>query len=198
MSHGAGTTWSAQLFAQSDIKATGTVSYYVVATDASPARMTGRTPPADTTFVVRKCDIPPTMTDYAINSPSSNVPTIYVQRKGTSGPELECAVYNDKTNYIRVTGFATDPDDTVVKMVFRYKPYGRTTYKTLTLAPGGSSGGLFTGTLYRKDFTTLPSKKSASYQFDGYFVATDRAGRSTTRYPPQPFTLSLYEKSCSP
>lgn len=196
MSHGAGNTWAIQLFAETDIKTTGTVSYFIQATDASPAKLTRRTPTADTTFTVKKCDIPPVVDGFKIYTPGQSGGVIFVKRGGTSSAEGECATHPSSSNYIQLTGSGTDADDAIVKMVFRYRPYGTTTYKVLTLV--STSAGGFTGKLYAKEFKQLPDKPSGVYAFDGYFLATDKSGRSSVRYPELPFTMDLTEKSCWP
>ena len=179
MSHGTGTTWSAQLYALTDIKMTGTVSYHVIAVDNSAAKLERRMPATDGTFVVGKCDLPPKVTDASVGS------VIKVPIKG-AGP---CPT--DPKNYIFINAFATDADDAVAKIVFYYTPYPTATsnLQHLTLTKT-STPGLFTGKLYNTNFPALP--KAGSYAFPWYLVAVDAAGRSSPRYAQAP----LKEQSC--
>jgi hypothetical protein len=182
MSHGAGTTWSVQLYGLTDIKTTGTVSYYVLAADDSAAKLERRMPASDATLVVKKCDLPPKVSDSAVPSGPIKVPV------AGGGP---CPA--DPKNYIFITAFATDPDDAVAEIVFYYTPYPTNSSKLehLTLAKT-STPGLFTGKLYNTNFPKLP--KAGTYNTSPwYLVAIDAAGRSSPKYTQG---ASLQEQQC--
>jgi hypothetical protein len=174
----------------------GNLDYYIVAKDGSPSALTTTTPPR--TVPVKKCDIPPSVDGYT-TATGPNGANVYVPRQEPPpyDPAVDfnkCSVFNDpSTNFIRVTGSATDPDDAVVSMVFRFTPKNGT-LRSVTMTP--IAGG-FEGKLYQRYFNTLPPKQNAAWAFDGYFVATDKTGRSSVHFP-DPGTLSLTEEACAP
>jgi hypothetical protein len=186
MSHGPGTTWSAQLYALTDIRTTGTVSYYVLAVDASASKLERRMPASDATFVVRKCDLPPTVTDLSFKGPSGYVIKVPMSGGAPCPPK--------QANSITIVAYATDPDDAITRMVFYYTPFTTGTSKVahLTLQPT-NVGGTFTGTLYNADFPTLPD--AGPYAVPWYLVAIDAAGRTSPKLGP-PQGPVLQERSC--
>jgi hypothetical protein len=191
MSHGAGSTWAVQLFAKTDFKTTGIVSYYVRATDASPGKVSRRTPTVDATFTVTKCDIPPTVTDFSLQPGQSGNTFLYVRLKAAAVGLPACPT-SVALNEVRILGYATDPDDAIAKIVFWYTPFGGTR-QSLTLSRTGS--GPFAAYLTNKKFSKLPpgGKQVAS----GYLVATDAAGRTSPRWPPGG-SINIVEQPCYP
>ena len=192
MTHGSGSTWAIQLFAKSDFKTTGTVSYYVRATDGSPAKVTRRTPGADATFTVKNCDIPPTVTDFSLQPGQSGNTYLYVRTQTGSRwyPALSDA--RRQLNEVRILGYATDPDDAVAKMMFWYTPFGGTR-QSLTL-PHTSSGSV-RGIPHEQE---IPEAAAGGKQVaSGYLTATDAAGRTSPRWPPGG-PINIVEQPCYP
>ena len=103
----AGSTWSVQLFAQGDVKTTGTVSYYVLAADASATARTRRLPTGDATFVVRKCDLPPNVSDSAINVGQAGA--FYVPMKTVTPAIQTCAGLKPGANKYSISAYVSDP-----------------------------------------------------------------------------------------
>jgi hypothetical protein len=189
MTHGSGSTWAVQLFARTDVKGTGTVSYYVRAADGSSGKVSRRTPSTDATFVVKDCDIPPTVTDYT-TVPSQYGSYLWVPLKAVVPGFASTCPTTVGPNQLGIRGFATDPDDQVAKIVFWYTPYGGTR-QSLTL-PSSTN---FFAYLNNKKFAKLP--KPGIYQGSGYLVATDAAGRTSRRWPASG-SISIEERACSP
>lgn len=178
MTHGAGTTWSAQLYALTDIRTTGTVSYYVLAVDGSAAKLQRRMPASDATFVVAKCDFPPTVTSMDFGGSLITVP-------------LKGAPPCVPSTSVGVFANATDPDGSVVKVVFYYRPYPPSgKVQSLVLTSTGSKGS-FSGQLTNAKFPRLsaPGKWTVPWSM----VAYDNAGRTSAKYMGK---LTLEEQSC--
>jgi hypothetical protein len=184
MSH-TGSAYGATVNVPTGFGKAGSLSYYVVSTDSSPEAKT-RTSPTQT-ISVKKCDLPPTFSDFTTSGPNGSY--IYIPSSGPAGTMPPCSVFNNTNNYIQVKGFASDPDGSVAKMVFWFTPYGGK-LRSLALSPAAK----FAGNLVAKYFTKLP--KPGSYAFSGYLVAYDNLGHSSAHFPVG--GLSFTEEACFP
>ena len=191
MTHGSGSTWAVQLFARTDIKATGTVSYYVRAADASSGKVTRRTPSTDATFVVRNCDIPPTVTGSLI-SQSQYGNFLYVPLKASAIGIPICSQLKPAINQFVIQANVSDPDDTITRVVFSYTPYKGAAH---ALELSHVSGTLYRGILTNAKFAKLAT--IGPFRFSGFFVATDAAGRTSPHRLPA-VGAPLNEQGCSP
>jgi hypothetical protein len=176
MAHGSGTTYSTVVSVSSDgLTNAGTLTFYVVAKDSSPAGVASRTPAGTKSLAIKPCNFPPTYSD------SSNGSPLYVAVTGSS-----CAPGTPTTINIKI--FAFDQDDAVAAVTFWYKPYGSTSWYALTLnAVAGTD--TWQGTLSNAKFPTLPDQG----HYDAtWFVKMTDAGGVSSRSP----NSTLTEEGC--
>jgi hypothetical protein len=177
-----GSLWSATLSTQASedqLTAKGTVAYYVVATDASPAAVKTRSPATAKTFKVALCNHPPVI---------GGVDTGAINPYGyLYAGDYPC------TSTIEVYANVNDPDsDSLSSVMVWFKPYGATAYRSyvLSLIPGTDT---YKGQVSTAGWPTYPGPEPANYTLPWYFTATDVLGSSTKDTP----SWSPVEYPCS-
>ncbi len=160
------------------LTAKGTATYYVVATDSSPAAAQTRSPASAKSFKVVLCNHPPAVqgVDYGVGG------HLYAGQ----GP---C------TSTLSVYAIATDPDsDSLSRVVVFLKPYGATAYRSYQLAKDPGSSSSYSRQISTADWPFYPGPDPASYTLPWYFVATDALG-ATDKYTP---SFAPVEEPCNP
>jgi hypothetical protein len=176
MAHGTGTAYSTVLSVSNDgLTNEGTLTYYVVAKDSSPAGVSSRTPAGTKSLSIKACNFPPTYSDSANGYP------LYVAVTGSS-----CAPGTPTTINIKI--FVIDQDDAVASVIFWYRPYGSTSWYALALTAVVGTD-TWQGTLSNTKFPTLPDQ--GHYDATWFVKMTDAGGASS-----RSSNMTLTEEGC--
>jgi hypothetical protein len=161
-----GSVWKATLSTQvsgDQLTAKGTVAYYVVAKDASPAAVQTRSPATAKTFKVALCNHPPAVGNIDFGG------EIY-------HGEFPCTT----TFSVSLAGVIEPDNDPISSVLFWYRAYGMKTYASATLVGDPAVPGFYSATVYTANWPPMPGT-SPTYSIPWYVTATDALG-ATTKY----------------
>jgi hypothetical protein len=174
-----GNQWTATLSTHSSgdhLTAKGTVAYYVVATDAAGSQ--SRSPATVKSFKVALCNHAPSI---------GNV-------DGDGDVYAPYASYCADSFGVVAAG-VRDPDaDAISSVLFWYKAFGMTTFRSAKLASDPAVPGFYTGTISNAKWPPMTGP-AYMYSVPWYFTVTDSLG-ATTKYTTPNF--SLVEYACIP